>query len=306
MSKMPLTYDDPLVAVFLRTLAWERYKANRKDIPVWEQAEELVQSARADLGLKETKGGAPHAFIQSLRKPENGFLSEVDSDPVEDGWRDKKAWRLLNLPSHRIVRMLSHNPICKELPNPVDGFRQYSVSLRGAAMPKLRVIVGQARPNKNLLDEGTKGLYFLREHRENPAVDALYVGKSDEFGTRWKGHEARQFHWWVFVGPEEDNRHFSLDTLAAAESLLISFWNELCHLTNQNRASDKEPVFACLQPAILLVEAASAVLLWLIRDKKRREMKLDEWNLPFKECSAHHWPKCYLKPSNENSDSGGV
>lgn len=289
-KNIPLEYENPLVAVFLRTLAWEIYKANRENIPVWQQAEELVQAARRDLGLKATQGGAPHEFIQSLRRPENGFLTQERPDPVEDDWRDqKKVWRLLNLPNHRFVRMLSQRPIYREEPTGVAGFRQFLVSLRSAAAPKLLVTIGNERPTNKLLNKAPKGLYFLRE------ADALYVGKSDEFEIRWTGHDsARTFDWWVFVAPvgdNDDNKHLSSDTIDAAEALLISFWKEICCTTNQNRGTDKEPVFAYLQPAILLVEAASAVLLWLIREK--RDLGFKSWTLPFKDCQARGWPDCY-------------
>lgn len=294
-DRMPLEYDDPVVAVFLRTLAWEFYKAKRQKIPVNDQAKNLVQAARRDLGLRITKGGAPHAFIQSLRRPENGFLSSGRPDPVEKEWGEESAWRLLNLPSHRFVRMLSHDPVHEEVTTEKGGFLQFSVSLRGAAVPKLLVTIGKARPTEDLFGNATRGLYFLRE------PEGLYVGQSDEFQIRWTDHQARRtFDWWVFVGPEENNEQFSFDTLYAAESLLISFWTEICHTTNRTRGKDKEPVFAYLQPAILLVEAASAVLLWLIREKK--DKGFDPWNLPFKDCQADFWHNCYLEPFNKEAD----
>lgn len=311
---IPLEYEDPLEAVFLRTLAWEIYKAKRPNIPIKEQAEQLVQFARSDLGLQKTKGGAPHAFIQSLRREPTRFLAAGRSEPYEAAWRDRaKAWRLLNLPSHRIVRMLSHDPISVDLPATKKGFHQFSVSLRGAATPRLLVTVGKERPTGDVLVHARKGLYFLREH--GPAKhqrEALYVGKSDEFEIRWTGHDRhRRLDWWVFVAPvgpdtvetvvpDPDNSHVSSDTLAAAEALLISFWKEICHTTNRNRGTDKEPVFEYLQPAILLVEAASAVMLWLIRE--RRAFGFDAWNLPFKKCGAHGWPACYLEAFNKEAD----
>jgi len=48
---IPLEYEDPLEAVFLRTLAWEIYKAKRPNIPIKEHAEQLVQFGAAGSGL---------------------------------------------------------------------------------------------------------------------------------------------------------------------------------------------------------------------------------------------------------------
>jgi hypothetical protein len=109
-NKMPLTYDDPLTAVFLRTLAWENHEADREPL-VKELVANQVQTAREDLGLTINKGGAPHNFIQSLRGLKKPLISCDPTKPLEKGWGDKEAWRLYYAPSHRFVRMLSFNPI---------------------------------------------------------------------------------------------------------------------------------------------------------------------------------------------------
>ncbi|MCE9552907.1 MAG: GIY-YIG nuclease family protein [Planctomycetes bacterium] len=293
---MRLSYDDPLTAVFLRTLAWELYVADRK-LLVKEIAEKLVQTARGDLGLLKNKGGAPHAFIQSLQKPgKQGkqLLSRAPIRPLERGWQD--AWRLLYLPSHRFVRMLSDNPVWTHLSDKTKKAEplQLSLSLRTPAAPKLLVTVGSGPPTKSLLDKAPCGLYFLRE------TEGLYVGQSDEFDVRWRQHTKKNLKWWVFIAPEEENTHFYRDALYAAEGLLISFWTEICTTTNWKRSKDKKPAFTFLQPAILLVEAASAAMIWLIRE--RRDLGLKPWELPFKSCRADHWPSCYLRPFNEMVD----
>ncbi len=300
---MPLEYNDPQVAVFLRTLAWEIGEAKRTNMSVKQKAEGIVQSARDELGLRKTTGGAPHKFIQDLRKMD--LLTKEKSEPAENGWRDSMySWRLLKMPGHRFVRMLSHDPVYEEYQTGKDGFLQFGVSLRGAAVPRLRVTIGKDRPQHKLLEGTAKGLYFLRiKASEQLPNGALYVGKSDEFEIRWIEHNRKKvFDWWAFVCPEEDNGHISADTLAAAEALLISFWTEICHTANGNRGSDKKPVFAYLQPAVLLVEAASAVLLWLIRENIIKDASLGAWNLPFKDCGARGWPNCYLQPFNSESD----
>lgn len=286
---MPLTYDDALEGVFLRKLAWEIYVA--KGTPSVEDiVRKYVQSAREDLGLKQTTKGAPHAFIQSLRKCDPPLLDKTK--PHEDGW--KNEWRLQYLPSHRIIRTLSGNPVyqtivsnCPSKKNP-KGVFQFSVSLRSPALPKLLVTVGNTRPEFNDL----QGLYFLRE------LESLYVGQTDEFQTRWNDHvhhAGKKVTWWVFIAPEEKNDFLALD---AAESLLISLWTEICVTSNKKRGKDKQPSAFRLQQAIMFVEAASAAFLWLLRDKEA-EIKFDGFELPFKDCKANHWPKCYLNPPND-------
>ena len=142
---MPLTYEDALTAVFLRTLAWELFVAKGKP-KVRDVAEKYVQFARGELGLKKTVKGAPYAFIQALRK--QGLMDKTC--PKEAGWAAE--WRLLYLPSHQNIRTLSHTPVyqvtqsdfpTKKKP---EGAVQYSVSLRSPALPKLLVSIGNGRP----------------------------------------------------------------------------------------------------------------------------------------------------------------
>jgi len=292
-TTIPLSYDDPLTAVFLRTLAWEVCVAGRKPL-VKELVTNQVQSAREDLGFGKSTKGAPHAFIQHLRKGEKPLLSCDPTEPLEAGW--KKEWRLHYLPSHRLVRMLSCNPVVEEtslaLPTKGEfvGMAQFSISVRAPASPKLVVTIGNGDPASNG-SSASRGLYFLREK------ESLYLGQSDEFQVRWKGHvKGRDVKWWVFVAPAENQGAFYLDSLYAAESLLISLWNEVCILSNQKRGKDKMPSFSSLQHAILLVEAASAALLWLVCGSKGKDLGFEPWNLPFKKCNVHGWPKCYLSP----------
>jgi hypothetical protein len=294
-SKMPLTYDDALVGVFLRKLAWEINVAKGKP-SVQDIVKKYVQSAREDLGLKKTTKGAPHAFIQRLRKLNPPLMDTTQ--PHEEGW--KSEWRLHYLPSHRIVRTLSANPVyqtivlnCPTKKKP-EGVAKFSVALRSPALPKLRVTVGNSRPEFNDL----KGLYFLREAESLHEAASLYVGQTHEFQVRWNdhvNHTGKKVEWWVFITPEENNKYFPDEALNAAESLLISFWTEICVTTNKKRGMDNQPLFFHLQPAILFVEAASAAFLWLLHDKKA-ELKFKNFELPFKDCKANHWPKCYMNP----------
>jgi hypothetical protein len=172
--------------------------------------------------------------------------------------------------------------------------------LRSPALPKLLVTVGNSRPEPNDL----KGLYFLREAENLREAASLYVGQTHEFQIRWNDHvyhAGKDVKWWVSIAPEENNEFFSSEALDAAESLLISYWTEICVTTNKKRGMDNQPPFLYLQPAILFVEAASAAFLWLLRDKKA-ELKFDKFELPFKDCKANHWSKCYLQPFNDSSE----
>jgi len=63
-------------------------------------------------------------------------------------------------------------------------------------------------------------------------------------------------------------------------------------LGNQNRGADQEPAFHYLQQAILMAEAASGVLLWLMREKSG--LGLPEWSIPFKQSRIPGWPKYYM------------
>lgn len=283
---MLLSYDDALTAAFLRTLAWEIHVA-RKNPTIKELAANQVQSARQDLGLQPNTKGAPHAFLQSLRKLKPPPLSpgRTPPRPMEKAWAADKAWRLLYAPSHRAARAHSHYPVVSERESTSHKVLQYTITIRSPASPPLILTIGRGKPDSNEL-QARKGVYFLREKR------TLYIGQSEEFQVRWRGHtSARRFKWWVFVAPEDKQTVFGLDSLYAAESLLISFWNEICAVSNRTRGRDTKPSPLFLQQAVIFAEAASAALIWLIRE--RTDLGFDSWTLPFKPCAAHGWPECY-------------
>jgi hypothetical protein len=130
-------------------------------------------------------------------------------------------------------------------------------------------------------------------------ANKLYIGQSEEFATRWTGHSSKNIKWWIFIAPKDQQESFTRDSLDAAEALLISFWNETCFLANYQRGKDKKPSPIYLQQAILFVEAASAALLWLVRE--RNDIGFTPWELPFKPLRGRQgsrWPECYLKPDN--------
>jgi hypothetical protein len=213
-KKLTLTYDDPVVAVFLRMLAWECCVAEKK-MTVGGLVENEVQLARRDLGLKPTHGGAPHKFLQELRQGPNPSLSAANTQPfpIHEGWKDD--WRLHYVPSHAEVRRLSRNPVVKigNTDQPVS----FSLTLRNPALARLKVLVGSGPPKATDF-EMSRGLYFLREK------GCLYLGKTSQFHTRSDSHKnsgKKAVLWWVFVMPEEGTESLAADSLAAAESLLI-------------------------------------------------------------------------------------
>jgi hypothetical protein len=84
-----LSYDNPLDAVFLRSLAWERHVAGRA-LPVGQVVTDQVRTARLDLGLPvlgdRGKSGAADDYIQRLRKkkllsayPNNWYTNGYDN-----------------------------------------------------------------------------------------------------------------------------------------------------------------------------------------------------------------------------------
>jgi len=298
---LSLSYDDALTAVFLRILAWE-IKIAENQPSVQELVDNQVQAARKELGLSKIAGGAPYVVIQDLRKTNPPLLTEKNTPPrpLDENWFDHKAWRVLNIPPHNAVRQLSYKPIYKlVLPDSSkQTYKELLVTLRNPAMPKLRVYLGKDMPKIQSFEK-KRGVYFLR------VTQGLYIGKTSELGTRLVEHfRKKNPKWWVFISPEGIEQTFALDTLEATESLLISFWNEVSKVSNDKRGSDQEPALAYLQEAVLLVESASSVLLWLIREKSKLEkelsdFQLEDWNIPFKECSGKGWPDCYLSVAQE-------
>ena len=299
MSSLPLSYESPLEAVFLRTLAWELHVAKEK-LTVKDVTKQQVQAVRSELGLAplNNKGGAADDFIQGLRDPPKPTLSakHTTPEPIERGWHSE--WRLLYLPPHSLVRQLSDKPVLDPRGSaavPPTHYK-FTVTLRDPALPKLNVFVGAQLPSSKTF--GThRGLYFLR------SASQLYLGKTDEFDVRLFQHMNSRLKrndpvlWWVFVSPEQSGQTFTLDALAAAESLLISFWNETSYIENQTRGGDQKPAFSYLQQGILLVEAASAILLWLMRD--RQDLNLPSQSIPFKKWAGKNWPGCYMKLPNQ-------
>lgn len=281
-KKLTLTYDNPLQAAFLRILVWETQIAG-KSPTVEELKSNQIQAARSEMGLKPFayKSGGSGRFLKILR--DKKWLSSARSTPwpVEKEWHDKeKNWRNLYVPPHDLIRRLSANPVVK--PDDFDKNR-FRITFRDAAAPRLYVEVRQGtyRPDQ---PESRRGIYFLNY------VESLYVGQTDEFGVRYSDHVRTKGRpaWWVFMsimdGAAGKNTHS--DVIEASESLLISFWNEICTLKNTRRGSDQKPQPSDLQLAVLLAQSASACLLWLAQNGEDFRIKADiakkDWQLPMK------------------------
>ncbi|MGB7291643.1 MAG: hypothetical protein WBD99_05685 [Thermodesulfobacteriota bacterium] len=277
-----LSFKNPQIALFLRRLAWEQYIAE-KPISVKDVVSEYVQTARLELGLKKyqersTSGGADN-FVQ--QRYGQDIQKEKDKlKLIDKGWAAE--WRLLYLPSHGSVRYLSADPVIKEKSPSSSTYQRLLVSLRNGAIPTLDVFVGRGNELAKVCAK-KRGVYFLG------AMKGLYIGKTDEFETRWRFHGSKQSAWAVFITLAKNADFFTLDSLSAAEGLLISFWNEVCIMLNDNRGNDREPAFPYLQQALLFVEGASAAILWLARNRPTLIM------LPFRNWSGmSDWPESYI------------
>lgn len=277
-----LSYQSPHVAVFLRQLAWEEYVAG-KIIAVKDAVEDYAQEARTELGLKKygvrDKSGGADDFLQKRYDTdicrENGKLILCDK-------RWEKEWRLLYLPTHGLIRHLSIDPIVKDKSLAASTIMQLQLSLRNPAIPNLEIFIGQATAVAKACAK-TRGVYFLG------ANAGMYIGKTDEFETRERFHGAKKSKWAVFISLAEYADFYTLDSLAASEGLLISFWNEIAKVMNDNRGNDRRPALPYLQQAILFIEGASAALLWLAREYPTSV------SIPFKKWSGQaDRPQCYL------------
>jgi hypothetical protein len=265
-----LSYESPQVAVFLRRLAWESFVAH-KAVSVSDAITKYVRSARLDLGLRQylerSNSGGADDFLQ--KRYREGSIRSNDGilELTERAWSNE--WRLLFLPSHGIIRQLSIEPVCIETSQNPANFRSFSVSLRDPAIPTLDIFVGQGTALSKACAK-RRGIYFL-------GFDSgMYIGKTDEFETRWDHHQRSQPAWAVFVSLKEHADFFTLDSLAASEGMLISLWNETNVVLNRNRGSDRKPAFPYLQQSILFIEGASAFLIWLARNN------VHSVRLPFK------------------------
>lgn len=291
-------YPNPQIAVFLRILAWECFIAGKRPT-VKDVVTKHVQSARTELGLglygDRSGSGAADDFVQKLRDRDllsirtvHRALKEVL--PGEPFWKDE--WRLLYLPPHSLVRRLSADPV--EKGGVQSTLYEGLITLRDPAIPRLRVLLGsgiaiaQASANR-------RGVYFARE------VRGLYIGLSEEFDVRARSHlRNKNPRWCVFISPEEVEQTFTLDSLRAAEGLLISFWNEIIDVTNRNRGATRKPSFSFLQESIIFVTGASAAFLWLMRQQNIADavgIDSDDWDAAFKKWPRRgtDWPACYLK-----------
>jgi hypothetical protein len=310
MGKYLLRNYNPVRCVFLRMLAWQQEK-EMAEFNISGLTHHYLQLVRKQLGLSElSKGsGASYNFLEEPRK---------SGDLIEKGRKQKKPglylkvnpkftnWRFLYLPLHSVVRQLSSTVfITKDGACSANKPRNYThliVALRNPELPRLNIYIGKNKPKSTDLNKA-RGVYFIREQK------GLYIGKTLEFNTRtYDQFKKRKAVWWIFITPGKDNDLLSQDAIGAAEALLISFWNEVCKLTNRNCGLDTEPHFCYLQHGVILMQAASAVLMYLMSAKGRKEVenmlkdigiKTHWWAMPFKKIGAQSsakWPECYFDP----------
>src|SRR5262245_56213285 len=99
-----LSYTSPVVAVFLRILAWEHYVAKQK-LTVGDVVTQQLQTARRDLGLApnaaRATSGAADDLVQRLRSQNLLSPRNTPPTPIESEWA--QAWRLHYLPPHNLV-----------------------------------------------------------------------------------------------------------------------------------------------------------------------------------------------------------
>jgi len=269
-EKLKLSYSDPLVGVFLRTLAWEVFnnkgKFRSKDITT-----NLLQIVRSELGLKPLRGGAPQEFINGLIKDEH--IENIDEQknkvPADRLWNSDSSWRLLYCPMHGATRKLSELPVINPPKIITEEYLAFNISLRNPIYDNIRVFIGNVKPTTGKIIK-RRGIYILGLKNES-----FYIGQTTEFGIRAHSHfNTKEVKWWIFFSPEKID--ISKDSLDAAESLLITYWNEISNIHNRNRGSDQKPDFIFLQQGIIFAQSCSAIFIWLAREFKNKELFTDE------------------------------
>jgi hypothetical protein len=110
--------------------------------------------------------------------------------------------------------------------------------------------------------------------------------RPDEIRTRVRMHRERPVTWALFMSLGKRSDFFTLDSLAASESLLISFWNEVAVVQNHRRGKDRKPALPYLQQAVLFAEGVSASMIYLARR--------GVIDIPFKKWRGAGWPRCYV------------
>ena len=282
MSKENFCYDNPITGVFLRMLAWEHFEAKIKPDSVGE-IENYIQQAYIELGFDPITPRYANNLIQEMIT--QGKLSSADKAylPAQKGWDEQ--WQLLNLPVHSHVRRLSFSPVVDAKEGSPTSI---SISLRHAALPKLIVFIGKRKPESGTIGI-RRGIEFLRTQ------SGLYIGATGNFEERmWDHKRKRSPKWWLFISPEE---HLDLDTLSITEALLVAFWKEIAVVETQRSSVQKPGIFRNLQEAILVVEATSAAIIWVVREGQRYlPNDFPTLDIPFMPFRGRGWSrKCYLK-----------
>jgi len=278
---MALNYRSPLTAVLLRRLAWEHHVANR-EFTYEEVRDTHLPAARRELGLPtiETTDPAGNSYLRGLLRSPRRLKLDEQGVRLIGAW--EQEWRHHYLPSHDDVRRLSLNPVVMESTvTDAGGCSAWRFLFRDPALPQLHVVVGPASAMADAC-QGHRGVYFVHE------AGQLYIGQSSQPEKRLVAHGVHQT---VFVAPEESGR-LDQEELMAAEALLISLWGEVAALENASGGRLDQPGARSRQQAVLITKAASAALLWLMREQAG--LALHGWTIPFRKW-REGWPACYLK-----------
>jgi hypothetical protein len=279
---MTLNYRSPLTAVLLRRLAWEHYVADHK-FTFEEVRGEHLPAARQELGLPPIEATDPtgNSYLRGLFRSPKRLKLEGQHVQLAEPW--EKEWRHQYLPSHDDVRRLSLNLLVLESTATNAGsYSAWRLLFRDPVLPELHVFVGPASAMAAAC-QGHRGVYFVHE------TGKLYIGQSSQPEKRLAAHGARPT---VFAAPEESGT-LDQEELTAAEALLISLWGEVAELENASGGRLDRPGARNRQQGVLIAKAASAAVLWLMREQAG--VALHDWTIPFRKWPVEGWPECYLR-----------
>ncbi len=240
MSKEnPLKYfrdERPDLVAAFRKVVWQ-HRLTKESFSL-DDLIKTFQNSRLEMGLGELKGGAASTELQTRM---GGTKSQKSSEQIHYIRQGKRwiptpkissDWRFSLSNSHRDIRQTAREGLWK----PQGKFWQFHP--RGGHLPSLTCVIG-SRENglQGFSGEGKRGLYFLLKQNQN------YVGQTDEFHVRIRGHKSHdQF---FFAYPEREET--SIESLNVAESLSIVGLSEIVNLSNDKFGKDKEPSFTSVR-----------------------------------------------------------
>jgi hypothetical protein len=277
---------------------------------------DILQEARSNLGLSEYQGGAASDFIQKkiVKGYDNALRKTIGQGWIEKAGAGRyivkvawpRVWRFLFAPSHRevldvawrgtvpkavkslFVRFSTDNPSYPSIDlkvfssietgsiDPVaigeflDEYMRYSTPLRGDPADGIddAALYFQQQTRKPMLY-----IYFCKDQEGRPAV---YMGQTGEPRIRFLGHMKRNPAHVILLFPAPHEGEMNDSDLNAAESLWISYYDEICNNVNTKLGSDSLPqTLSDLRRASSFVTAAAAAVWHLGRMQ-------EEFRLPFR------------------------